>query len=296
MTVGRMAPMDNAIRDLARAPSVWSTARGTIDLERPALMGILNITPDSFSDGGRFQDRDAALRRIEELRSEGADIIDIGGESTRPGARPVSTQEELERVLPIVEAARRGSDVAISIDTTKTEVARAALEAGAEIVNDISGLQFDPEIGDLAAQHGAGLVLMHMRGEPRTMQEEIHYDDLLGEVQEELAAAVRRALDAGCARDQLVVDPGIGFGKTAEQSLTLLAHVDRFAELGLPVMVGPSRKSFIGKILGLPVDMRVEATIAACVVALLRGVRIFRVHDVAAVRRALEMAEEIASR
>ena len=146
MTVGRMAPMDNAIRDLARAPSVWSTARGTIDLERPALMGILHITPDSFSDGGRFQDRDAALRRIEELRSEGADIIDIGGESTRPGARPVSTQEELERVLPIVEAARRGSDVAISIDTTKTEVARAALEAGAEIVNDISGLQFDPEI------------------------------------------------------------------------------------------------------------------------------------------------------
>lgn len=296
MTVGRMAPLDAAIRDSARSRTAWSTARRTIDLDKPVLMGILNITPDSFSDGGRYQEREAAIRRIEELCAEGADIIDIGGESTRPGAEPVSAKEELERVLPIIEAARGHSDLAISIDTTKSEVARAALEAGAEIVNDISGLRFDPEIGAVAAQNGAGLVLMHIRGEPRTMQEEIHYDDLLGEIREELAAAVSRALDAGCARKQLVVDPGIGFGKTAEQNLTLLDHADSFAELGLPVMVGPSRKSFIGKILGLPVGMRVEATIAACVVALLRGVRIFRVHDVAAVRRALQMAEAIASR
>ena len=289
MIVERMARSPHAIRGTA---SGWRTARRTIDLNEPVLMGVLNITPDSFSDGGRFLERDAALRRLEELREQGADIIDIGGESTRPGAVPVSADEELRRVMPAVEAGVE-LGVPISIDTTKSAVARAALDAGAEIVNDVSGLRLDRGVADLAAERGAGLALMHMRGEPRTMQEDIHYDDLLGEIEDELRDSVQRALDAGCSPEQLVVDPGIGFGKTAEQNLALIARLERLAALGCPVLIGPSRKSFIGKILGLPVEERVEATIAACVIALLGGARIFRVHDVAEVRRALEMASVI---
>ncbi len=289
MIVERMARSPHAIRGTA---SSWRTARRTIDLNEPVVMGVLNITPDSFSDGGRFLERDAALRRLEELREQGADIIDIGGESTRPGAVPVSADEELRRVMPAVEAGVE-LGVPISIDTTKSAVARAALDAGAEIVNDVSGLRLDRGVADLAAECGAGLALMHMRGEPRTMQEDIDYDDLFGEIEAELRDSVQRALDAGCSPEQLVVDPGIGFGKTAEQNLVLIARLERLAALGCPVLIGPSRKSFIGKILGLPVQERVEATIAACVIALLGGARIFRVHDVAEVRRALEMASVI---
>ncbi len=271
----------------------WRTARRAIDLSNPVLMGVLNITPDSFSDGGWFFDRELATRRLEELASEGADIIDIGGESTRPGSLPVSEDEELDRVLPVLQAAA-AFDVPISIDTTKSAVARAALEAGAEIINDISGLRFDPELARLAGDSGAGLVLMHMRGEPRTMQDQIHYDDLIGEVRMELSELADTALSAGCRRDQLVLDPGIGFGKTAEQSLVLIDELDRIGELGFPVLIGPSRKSFIGKTLGLEVEDRLEATLAACVVALVRGARIFRVHDVLPARRALDMANLIA--
>jgi dihydropteroate synthase len=255
---------------------------------------VLNITPDSFSDGGRFYDSDSAIRRLEELQSEGADIIDIGGESTRPGSLPVSEQEEISRVAPVIEAAAGRVDVPISIDTTKAGVAEAALGAGAEIVNDISGLRFDPDLGRLAASAGAGLALMHIRGRPRTMQQDVHYDDLMGEIVAELRESSERALAAGCHREQLVVDPGIGFGKTAEQNLIVLDELERIGELGYPILIGPSRKSFIGKTLGLDVEDRLEATIAACVVALLRGARIFRVHDVAAARRGLDMAEAIA--
>jgi dihydropteroate synthase len=271
----------------------WRTARRAIDLSNPVLMGVLNITPDSFFDGGRFFDRDLAIRRLEELASEGADIIDIGGESTRPGSLAVSENEELDRVLPVLEAAA-AFDVPISIDTTKSAVARRALEAGAEIINDISGLRFDPDLARLAADSGAGLVMMHMRGEPRTMQDHIHYDDLIGDIRMELSESVEVATGAGCRRDQLVVDPGIGFGKTAEQNLGLIDELGRIGELGLPVLIGPSRKSFIGKTLGLEVEDRLEATLAACVVALVRGARIFRVHDVLPARRALDMANLIA--
>lgn len=271
----------------------WRTSRRTIELTKPVLMGILNITPDSFSDGGLFLDRDAALRRLEELQREGADIVDIGGESTRPGAGPVDGAEELRRVLPVIEAAADRVDVPLSIDTTKSRVARAALDAGAEIVNDISGLRFDPELAVLAAERSAGLVLMHLRGVPRTMQERIHYDDLIGEISEELLESADRALAAGCDRSQLVLDPGIGFGKTAEQNLVLIQELDRLHQLGYPILIGPSRKSFIGKTLGLEVGDRLEASIAACVVALMRGARIFRVHDVRASRRALDMAYAI---
>jgi dihydropteroate synthase len=258
-------------------------------------MGILNVTPDSFSDGGRYLEADAAIRRAEEMLGDGADVLDIGGESTRPGATTVSEAEERARVLPVLEALARRLDVPISIDTTKAGVARAGLEAGACIINDISGLRFDPSLADLAAERGAGLVLMHIRGEPRTMQEEIHYDDLLGDVTAELRASVETARSRGCRPEQLVVDPGIGFGKTAQHNLILLNHLDRLSTLGRPVMVGPSRKSFIGKVLGLGVDQRLEGTIAACVVALTRGARLFRVHDVGPVRRALDLAFAILS-
>jgi dihydropteroate synthase len=256
-------------------------------------MGVLNVTPDSFSDGGRFFGHDEALRRLEEMQAEGADIVDVGGESTRPGSGPVSEQEELRRVLPAIEAAVARLGLPVSIDTTKSGVARAALDAGAEIINDISGLRFDAELAELAAASGAGLVLMHIRGKPRTMQRDIHYDDLMGEIVGELSESTERALSAGCRREQLVVDPGIGFGKTAEHNLAIINELGRVGELGYPVLIGPSRKSFMGKTLGLEVGERLEATIAACVVGLLRGARIFRVHDILEARRALDMAEAI---
>lgn len=295
MNEGQVANTEFAISHEREVAKTWRTARREIDLAKPVLMGVLNITPDSFADGGRFFDQEAAVRRLEQLQEEGAEIIDIGGESTRPGSLPVTEDEELERLAPVLEAAGRLVDIPISVDTTKAGVAEAALAAGAEIINDISGLRFDPDIGELAAQSGAGLVLMHIRGRPRTMQEGIRYDDLLGEVVAELRESVTRALAAGCQRGQLVVDPGIGFGKTAEQNLVLLSKLGRIAELGCPILIGPSRKSFIGKTLGLAVEDRLEATIAACVVGLLRGARIFRVHDVRPARRALDMAEAIIS-
>lgn len=271
----------------------WRTTRRELDLSRPAVMGVLNVTPDSFFDGGRYLATDAALERLEELSREGADIIDIGGESTRPGSDPVSPAEEIRRVLPVIEARATRTTVPISIDTTKADVARVALDAGAEIINDVSGLRFDARLGELAAQRGAGLVLMHMRGRPRTMQRDIHYGDLMGEIVAELRGSVDAALAAGCDAEQIVIDPGIGFGKTASQNLEIVARVGRLLELGLPVLLGPSRKSFIGATLGLDVDERVEATVAACVLGLAGGARIFRVHDVRAARRALDMAAAI---
>lgn len=271
----------------------WRTARRVIDLEKPVLMGVLNVTPDSFSDGGRFFGHDEAVKRLEEMQAEGADMVDIGGESTRPGSSPVNEEEELRRVIPAVEVAAGRLDLPVSIDTTKSGVARAALDAGAEVINDISGLRFDAGLAQLAAKSGAGLVLMHIRGEPRTMQWEVHYDDLMGEIVGELRGSIDGALAAGCRREQLIVDPGIGFGKTAEHNLAIINELGRLSELGCPVLIGPSRKSFIGVTLGLEVGDRLEATIAACVVALLRGARIFRVHDVVQTRRALDMAEAI---
>jgi dihydropteroate synthase len=296
MSAREMATGDIVISDEHKIEAGWRTSCRVIDLSKPVLMGVLNITPDSFSDGGRYFEQGAAVERVARLQEEGADIIDIGGESTRPGSLRVDEDEELRRVLPVIEAARAQVDAAISIDTSKAAVARAALEAGAEIINDISGLRFDPRIAGLAAESGAGLVLMHIRGTPRTMQQDIHYDDLIDEVRAELADSARRALDAGCRTEQLVVDPGVGFGKTAEQNLVLIDEVDKISALGYPVLVGPSRKSFIGKTLGLEVEERLEATLAACVIALLRGARIFRVHDVVAARRALDMAEAITRR
>ncbi len=257
---------------------------------RVLIMGILNVTPDSFSDGGRFLSPDAAVKRALIMEKEGADIIDVGGESSRPGAEPVPVEEELRRVIPVLERLRGKLRIPISIDTTKAEVAEAALRAGASIVNDISALRFDPAMASVVAEFGAGLVLMHMLGTPKTMQQAPHYEDVVREVREFLAERALYAQSQGIPREAIAVDPGIGFGKTVEHNLELLRRLPELVELGFPVLVGPSRKSFIGAILGLGVEERLEGTLAACAVAVVRGADILRVHDVREVRRAADLA------
>jgi dihydropteroate synthase len=265
---------------------------------RTHIMGVLNVTPDSFSDGGRYADVDAALLRAQEMIREGADFIDVGGESTRPkstaygeGADPVSLDEELGRVIPVVEALVRETDVPVSVDTYKAAVAREALAAGAVIVNDISGFHGDPAMPAVVAAAGASAVLMHMKGTPKTMQADPSYDDLLGEVTGYLHTSVATGQAHGIT--QMFVDPGIGFGKRLHHNLMLLANLDRLRILGYPVLIGPSRKSFIGSILDLPVGERLEGSLAACVAAVLRGAHVIRVHDVRESKRAALVADAI---
>jgi len=264
--------------------------------ERTAIMGIVNVTPDSFSDGGTFLDPAAAIEHGLRLAGEGADILDVGGESTRPGAEPVSEQEELRRVVPVVRELAARSGVPVSIDTSKAVVAEAALAAGATIVNDVSALRFDPRLGGVVARSGAALVIMHMQGTPRTMQQAPHYEDLLGEVIADLAAGVARAAAAGVDPDRILVDPGIGFGKNLEHNLELLDRLGELALLGRAILVGPSRKAFIGRLLDLPAAERIEGTIAACCCAADRGAHVVRVHDVGPMRRALRVADAIRGR
>jgi dihydropteroate synthase len=271
----------------------WRIRGGTLDVSRPLILGVLNVTPDSFSDGGEHLDPRSAALRAEELAEEGADLVDIGAESTRPGAPSVSAEEEWSRLEPVLRRLQGSLPVPISVDTTKAEVAARALELGASVINDVSGLRAEPAIAGLVAESDAGLIVMHMRGDPRTMQRDLEYEDLMGEVRASLADSLSAAKRAGCRPSQTVVDPGIGFGKTPEGSLRLLGRLDELRCLGRPIMVGPSRKSFIGNVLDLSLEERLEATIAACVVALERGARLFRVHDVRAVRRALDMADSI---
>jgi len=270
----------------------WTVRGGSVPLARPVVVGILNVTPDSFSVGYQALDPAAAVDRAIQMVDEGADIVDVGAESTRPGAHPVDVEEEWSRLSPVVSRLGR-QGVGFSVDTTKLEIARRALNDGASAINDVSGLRFCPEIASVCAEHGAGLILMHMRGEPRTMQADVAYEDLLGEVGEFLAAQAAFARSAGCRADQIVIDPGIGFGKSATQNLELLGRIGRLVGLGYPVLVGPSRKSFIGHTLDLPIEERLEATIAACLVAFEGGAGLFRVHDVAPARRALDMADAI---
>ena len=261
--------------------------------ERTAVMGIVNVTPDSFSDGGAYFDPARAVAHGLELAAAGADILDVGGESTRPGSEPVGEEEELRRVVPVVRALAQRAGVAVSVDTTKAAVAAAALEAGAAIVNDVSALRFDPALGAVVAGAGAALVVMHMQGAPRTMQQDPRYDDLLGEVRAELAAALGRAAAAGVDPERVLIDPGIGFGKTLEHNLALIERLGDLAALGRPILVGPSRKAFIGRLTGAAPAERLEGTIAACVLSAARGAHVVRVHDVAAVRRALAVADAI---
>ena len=252
-------------------------------------MGIVNVTPDSFSDGGRFFDPESAIRRAEELLAEGADILDIGGESTRPYATPVSEDEELRRVLPVVQAIRRNHPQAvISIDTTKPVVAAAAIEAGAEIINDISGLA-DPRMLQLAVETQAGVCAMHIQGTPQTMQDRPHYEDVVREVFDHLASRREQLLAAGIERERICLDPGIGFGKTHEHSITLLRHVQRFHELGCPILVGHSRKGFIGHILGDKTADRSAGTLGVTLAIALQGIQIIRLHEIRATREAWQL-------
>lgn len=266
----------------------------TLTFEQPLVMGVLNITPDSFSDGGSMCDPSAAVRRAAALVKGGAAILDVGGESTRPGARAVSGDEELDRVLPVLERLEREAlPAAISIDTSKAEVAREAIARGATLINDVTGLR-DEAMASVAAESGAALALMHMRGEPRTMQQgAIVYDDLLGEVTTALRCSIDRAVRAGVDRRRIMVDPGIGFGKTAQHNLSLTRHLGVLAELGCPILYGPSRKRFLGTITGRDVADRDRATAAVCVAAVLAGAHVLRVHDPAAVVDAVKVAAAV---
>lgn len=272
-------------------PTNWLTARGPIQLDRPVILGILNLTPDSFSDGGRFLSPDAALAQADQLLADGAAVLDLGGESTRPGSEPISESDELHRVLPVLEAlVRRHPGVPISVDTVKAGVARAALEAGAAIVNDVSAFRLDPAMPLTVAQSGAGVVLMHSRGTVSTMARLDHaeYDpDVTTVVVAELRTVLDQALGAGITADHIVLDPGLGFAKTAEQNLVLSDQLAALRPLGRPILVGPSRKRFLGSVTGREIGERDVATAAACVVAYERGARLFRVHNVAVTRDAL---------
>ncbi len=261
---------------------------------RTLVMAVLNMTPDSFSDGGRFADVDRAVTRVRELIAAGADMIDVGGESTRPGAAGVSTAEELQRVLPVIEQLTTyHSPLTISIDTTKAEVAEKAVAAGARVVNDISALRFDPRMVEVVRDAGAGVVLMHMLGTPQTMQQNPQYDDVVAEVGDFLKERIAWAEAQGIRREQIAVDPGIGFGKTVEHNLQLLGRLEQFQSLGCPIVVGTSRKRFIGNVLGKEVNERVWGTAATVAWAVAHGAGIVRVHDVAEMVEVTRMTEAI---
>jgi len=258
---------------------------------RTHIMGILNVTPDSFSDGGKFQNVDQAVRYAMKMVEDGADFIDVGGESTRPGSEPVPLDEELRRVIPVIERLVKLTNIPISVDTYKSEVAERALNSGAVIVNDISGLQFDKSMSKTVAQLKASIILMHIKGIPRTMQIAPEYKNLIEDVCSYLETSVRIAKENKI--EQIIVDPGIGFGKTLQHNLEILRRLNEFKRFGFPILIGPSRKSFIGKILDLPVDQRLEGTIAAVVVGVMNGANIVRVHDVREVKRAVQVIDAI---
>jgi len=275
---------------------IFQFRRKTYDLaKRTLIMGVVNITPDSFSDGGLYYDREAAVNQGKRLAAEGADILDIGGESTRPGSKPLTEEEEMGRVIPVIEELSRTIDIPISIDTRRSQVARKAIQVGAEIVNDISALRFDPQMGIVCAEHRVPVVLMHMQGEPETMQIEPRYDNLLKEISGFFKERIAWAESQGIGSDQVILDPGIGFGKSLDQghNLMILKNLQTFKSLGKPILIGPSRKSFIGKILGLPPQEREEGTMAAVVASILNGANIVRVHEVKKMSRGVRVADAI---
>jgi dihydropteroate synthase len=273
----------------------WRLPRSRLPEGRVLLMAVLNVTPDSFSDGGRYAAKDAAVEHGLRLAAEGADLLDVGGESTRPGSAPVPPDEELGRTLPVVRELVLRARIPVSIDTTKAEVARAAIDAGAEVVNDVSGLRRDPALAAAVARSDAALCLMHSRGTPQDMQQRAAYGDLLGEVHDELLEALRRGLEAGVAEERIALDPGLGFAKTADHNWLLLRRLRELTQLGRPLLVGASRKSFLGKLSGKPAAERLSASVAAAAVAALHGASLVRVHDVAATREALAVVDAVRS-
>lgn len=286
--------MDELDTSVPTRVRVLLTRHGEVDMSgRTAVMGILNVTPDSFSDGGKYLDPDSAIRQGVKLAEDGADILDIGGESTRPGARPTSAEEEAGRVVPVIRALRRAVRIPISVDTYKVQVARAALEEGADMVNDISALRFDPKMAALIAGEKVPVVLMHMRGTPRTMQDAPEYRDVLEEVRDFLLSRVRFAVESGVDPEGILVDPGIGFGKNLEHNLALLRGLPSLAVLGQTLLVGPSRKTFIGKLLDAGPEERLEGSLAAAVAAVLGGANMIRMHDVREACRAIKIADAL---
>jgi dihydropteroate synthase len=283
------------LRNLSKTRYILRCGKQTFTLgKRTLLMGVLNVTPDSFSDGGLFFEKGKAVDRGLQMVEEGADMIDIGGESTRPASNPLSQKEELRRVIPVIESLAQKTDAPISIDTYKSAVAREAIQAGASLINDISGLHFDPLLARVAAQEKVPLILMHIRGTPETMQKDVHYDSLFSEILQSLQQSIEEAESAGVDPDQIVIDPGIGFGKTAEHNLLILKRLSEFRTLGKPILVGTSRKSFIGKILNAEqVPDRLEGTLASVAISVLNGAHILRCHDVLESKKAIAVADAI---
>lgn len=260
---------------------------------RTHIMGVLNVTPDSFSDGGKFLRFEDAVDQGMRMAEEGADIIDVGGESTRPGSAPLPLEEELSRVIPVISSLSKKTDVPVSIDTYKAEVARRALDAGAQMINDISALRFDPKMGKVAAESKVPLVLMHIKGTPKDMQRDPSYENVIGEITGYLKESIDMAQDAGIAKEKIIIDPGIGFGKRVQDNLNILKNLQEFSILGCPIMIGCSRKSFIGRILDLPTEERLEGSLGALAVAVINGANMVRVHDVKESKRTVALVDAI---
>jgi dihydropteroate synthase len=271
---------------------IFNCGKFQLDLTTPRVMGIVNVTPDSFSDGGKFSQRDQAIAHALKLAEEGADVLDIGGESTRPNATPVGLQEELNRVIPVIEALSKQVNIPISIDTYKPQVMQAAIAAGASMVNDVRALQEDGAL-EIVAKSNAGVCLMHMQGTSQTMQQNPQYEDVVNDVKAFLAARLQASIDAGVAKNRILLDPGFGFGKTREHNIRLLQNLENFADLGQPLLVGLSRKSVLGQVTGNDVDARLYASIAASVLSAMKGAKILRVHDVKATVDALKVVAAI---
>ncbi len=283
-----------ALKNFKREDFILPFKDSSLDItKKVAVMGILNLTPDSFYDGGKYTQEKKALRRVEEMISQGADIIDVGGESTRPGAKRVDIEEEIRRVIPVIERIKALFQVPISVDTYKAGVAKKAIEAGADMVNDISGLRFDEELPEIIAKYKVLLVMMHIKGTPGDMQDNPSYDSLMGEIISYLAQSIRFAEEAGVDREKIVLDPGIGFGKTTEHNLEIINRLSELKSLGRPILIGVSRKSFIGNVLNLPLKERLEGSLAAVSLAVSQGARIIRTHDVKETRRAVDLTQAI---
>ncbi len=291
---GEFISIDQMPADVVEAISKLRAPIAALNFDQPIVMGILNVTPDSFSDGGQFETIAAAQKHALEMIAQGAELIDIGGESTRPGAQTVAIKEEIARVVPAIRAVREHSKVPISIDTRKADVADAAIKAGANIVNDVSGFTYDPHLAAVVAESGAGVCLMHTQGPPETMQDNPEYSDILLEVYDFLDSQIRVAEQSGISRDRIMVDPGIGFGKTVEHCLELIAGISLFHGLGCPILLGVSRKSFIGHITGQEsAQDRSFGSVSAAIVALSQGVQLFRVHDIEAHAEAFKISTAI---